>query len=98
RTASGGSSGSAETPAASCSNRRPVSRAGSMAHRTTLLIAIAPFLAAVAAVTTALALSSADEPPNSKAAKQRVAIVTQCAQNDPGSAVFELTPLQAGVL
>jgi hypothetical protein len=69
-----------------------------MAHRTTLLIAIAAFLAAVAAVTTALALSSADEPPNSKAAKQRVAIVTKGAQNDPGSAVFELTPLQAGVL
>jgi hypothetical protein len=37
-----------------------------MAHRTTLLIAIAAFLAAVAAVTTALALSSADEPPNSR--------------------------------
>ena len=36
--------------------------------------------------------------PPSRAARQRVAIVTQGVQNGPGSPVFELIPLQAGVL
>jgi hypothetical protein len=69
-----------------------------MPNRTALLIAIAALLGALAAVTAALALSSGDEPPGTKASRQRVAIVTQGVQDDPASAVFELTPLQAGVL
>ncbi|HEX6582625.1 MAG TPA: hypothetical protein VF056_03410 [Thermoleophilaceae bacterium] len=69
-----------------------------MTNRTAQLLAIAALLAALAAVTAALALSSDDEPLNTKAARQRVAIVTQGVQTDPASAAFELTPLQAGVL
>lgn len=69
-----------------------------MANRTALLMAIAVVLAALAAVKEAFTLSLADEPRDSKAARQRVAIVTQGVQDDPGSPVFELMPLQAGVL
>jgi hypothetical protein len=69
-----------------------------MANRTAQLVATAAVVAALAAVTAALALDSGDEPPDSKAARQRVAIVTQGVQNDPRSPVFELTPLQAGAL
>ena len=68
-----------------------------MANRTALLMAIAVVLAALAAVKEAFTLSLADEPRDSKAARQRVAIVTQGVQDDPGSPVFELMPLQAGV-
>ncbi len=69
-----------------------------MANRTVLLMAIAALVAALAAVTAALALSSGDEPPNSKTARQRVAIITEGVQHAPGSSMFELTPLHAGVL
>lgn len=69
-----------------------------MANRTALLMAIAALVAALAAVTAALTLSFGDEPRDSKAARQRVAIVTQGVQDDPGSPMFDLVPLQAGVL
>ena len=69
-----------------------------MANSTGLLMAIAALVAVLGAVAAALALSSGDQPPDAKAARQRVAIVTQGVQNDPGSPVFELTPLKAGVL
>jgi hypothetical protein len=61
------------------------------------LLAALVALAALASVTAALALNSGTEP-EPQAAKQRVAIVTHGVQNDPGSPVFELTPLQAGTL
>jgi hypothetical protein len=54
-----------------------------MANRTALLMVIAALVAALAAVTAALALSSGGEPPDTKAARQRVAIVTHGVQNDP---------------
>jgi hypothetical protein len=66
-------------------------------NRTAVLIAIAALAAASATVTAALALSSADDP-DAQAARQRVSIVTQGVQDDPSSPVFELTPLEAGVL
>jgi hypothetical protein len=67
------------------------------ASRTGVLIAGVGLVAVLAAVTAALALNS-DSGPDSEAAKQRVAIVTQGVQNDPGSAAFVLDPLQAGAL
>lgn len=66
-------------------------------NRTPLLIAVGGLVAVLAAVTAALALNS-DGGSSSRATKQRVAIVTQGLQNDPGSPVFELIPLQVGAL
>ena len=66
-------------------------------NRTPLLIAVGGLVAVLAAVTAALALNS-DGGSGSRATKQRVAIVTQGVQDNPGSPVFELLPLQAGVL
>jgi hypothetical protein len=66
-------------------------------NRTPLLIAVGGLVAVLAAVTAALALNSHGGS-GSRATKQRVAIVTQGLQNDPGSPVFELIPLRAGAL
>ena len=60
-----------------------------MANRAALLMAIAVVVAALAAVK-ASTLSFGDEPRDSNAARQRVAIVTQGMQDDPGSPILEL--------
>ena len=63
-----------------------------------LLIAMVGLVAALAAATATLTLNSAADPESEAAAKQRVAILTEGVQNDPGSPAFELVPLEAGAL
>jgi hypothetical protein len=66
-------------------------------NRKALVIGSVGVVVVLAAVTAALALNSGAGA-DSDAAKQRVAIVTQGVQNDPGSPTFELIPLEAGAL
>jgi hypothetical protein len=66
------------------------------ATRTRLVIAIAGLLTALGAIVAVMLISPAE--PSSEPARQRVAIVTQGVQSDPGSGTFELIPVRAGAL